>query len=98
MVQEIKMDEFRLDLRQKEVIRILEGKKVEGWKELYSDIIETAEAVAKDRGLIAVFAVNRAPLEGGSDQEITAQISLRQTLYASKSHDVTAEVLARLNR
>jgi Skp family chaperone for outer membrane proteins len=96
--QTIQIDEFRLELRQKEMIRSLEEKKMSGWKELYADITETAEGVAKDRGLAAVLIVNRSPLEGASDQEITGQISLRQVLYADARYDVTEDVLKRLNR
>jgi len=95
--QQIQIDEFRADLRRKEIGRLIDRKKVAGWKELYGDVMTAARQVAARHGLAAVFVVSRSPLKSGTDSEIMSEISVRQILYADESHDVTDEILEVLN-
>jgi len=96
--QQIQIDEFKVDLRQKELVRSLDQKKVEGWKELYHDIREATAQVAAEKGLVAVFTMNSGPLPGETDAEVMAQISIRKVLYSDTKYDVTEDVLGILNR
>ncbi len=94
----IAMKEFSLKFDYESEMRELEKKKIDGWKTLYVDIQEAAEKVSRDRGLDAVLVMNRSEPDGKSDQDMIAQITLRQVLYFDSSLDVTEAVLRLLNR
>lgn len=79
------------------VRRQIDAKKAAGWRELYGDIVEACEKVAGTEGLDAVFAMSRQAPDGRTDEEMMAQITLRQVIYADSSLDVTAKVLEVLN-
>ena len=83
----------------KEMIRRrIDAQKAAGWKELYQDIQSACEKVAKDQGLDAVLVMNRRSPNGRTDEEMMAQITLRQVIYFDPQLDVTDKVLASLNR
>ncbi len=96
--REIVLRQRGVEYDRERIRRQIDAKKAAGWKELYGDILEACEKVAGTEGLDAVFAMSRQAPDGRTDEEMMAQITLRQVIYADPSLDVTQKVLGVLNR
>jgi len=97
-LHEIRRAEAMFEADQDWEFRQIENRRVLGWKELYGDIKKAVAEVAEAKGLEAVFVMNGSLPDGKNNDEIVAQIMLRQVAYMHPSFDLTVDVLRVLNR
>ena len=67
-------------------------------KEVYQDVMEAIEKVAKERGFQLVLFKESPNLVSRTYDELLEQISRRKVLYSDPSLDITDDVLKRINR
>ncbi len=67
-------------------------------KEVYQDVMDAIEKVAKERGYQLVLFKESPNLVSRTYDELLEQISRRKVLYSDPSLDITDDVLKRLNR
>lgn len=65
---------------------------------LYNAIVAEVEAYAKAEGYDLVLKIDDIPEESPSDRALANKINRRHVLYHAAAVDITAQVLARLNR
>ncbi len=66
-------------------------------EQMYKQIVDMVNVVAKEMGLDLVLLQHSQPLQTSSTEELIAQISGRTVLYHSPKVDITAKVLASIN-
>ena len=67
-------------------------------KEVYQDVLDAIEKVAKERGYQLVLFKESPNLVSRTYDELLEQISRRKVLYSDPSLDITDDVLKRINR
>jgi Skp family chaperone for outer membrane proteins len=67
-------------------------------KEVYLDVLDAVEKVAKERGFQLVLFKESPDQATRNYDELLEQVSRRKVLYSDPSLDITNEVLKRLNR
>jgi Skp family chaperone for outer membrane proteins len=67
-------------------------------KEVYQDVLDAVEKVAKERGYQLVLFKESANLTSRTYDELLEQIARRKVLYSDPSLEITDDVLKRLNR
>ncbi|MEY2741654.1 MAG: hypothetical protein RIS21_22 [Planctomycetota bacterium] len=71
---------------------------VELLKKVYDDIRREVKAVAQEKGLKMVLLHTSGEIGGRTRQEVINNILVRPVFYFDPSLDITAEVVARLNK
>lgn len=67
-------------------------------KEVYQDVLDAVDKVAKERGYQLVLFKESANLTSRTYDELLEQIARRKVLYSDSSLEITDDVLKRLNR
>jgi Skp family chaperone for outer membrane proteins len=67
-------------------------------KEVYQDVLDGIEKVAKERGVQLVLFKESPNLVSRTYDELLEQISRRKVLFSDPSLDITDDVLKRINR
>lgn len=96
--KEIALEKVEIELSEKNALIQLEQDLVEHMKKVYKEVRRESEAVARERGLKAVFMVTDDKIEGRSRNEVSSEILVRPVLWFDSSLDLTTEILQRLNR
>ena len=66
--------------------------------ELYTEIARIAGEVAKERNFEVIHRIDRVPTMENGDPDLMPQIYSREVVHADPGIDITAEVLARVNK
>lgn len=96
--RDIRLAQIDIELSEKSAIIQLEQDLVEHMKKVYKEVRREAQAIALDRGLKAVFMVADDKISGRTRDEVSSEILVRPVLWFDPSHDLTAELLQRLNK
>lgn len=97
--KEIRLAQVELEIKEKNVLVQLEQDLVVHMKKVYKEVLREAESIARDRRLQLVLMMNaKTDIEGRSQTEVSSNILVRPILYIDPALDLTAEVIARLNR
>lgn len=86
------LQEFELKARQS-----LNSRFVRGLGRVYAEIRQEATAIARERDLDMVIKTQCPEREARAANDLTLQIAFQTVLYAKAEHDLTAEVIKRLN-
>lgn len=96
--RDIALEKVDIELQEKNALIQLEQDLVEHMKKVYQEIRRESEAIARERGLKAVFMVADDKIGGRTRDEVSSEILVRPVLWFDPSLDLTAELLQRLNK
>ncbi len=98
LTRKIKLEEVTNEVEQA-TVKFKTSKKLAGeLAKLYEDIRREIKAIAESKGIKAVFIYIGSPVEGDSPPQVMNNIMVRPVLYFDPSLDLTADVVARLNK
>ncbi|HYC78109.1 MAG TPA: OmpH family outer membrane protein [Planctomycetota bacterium] len=96
--KKIRLAEIEVDLNTKLAAYEIQGRIAENLKKVYGDVADTAKKIAEERGIKLVISYNGNPITAKTEEGVKNAIITRAVLYADPSIDLTAEVVARLNK
>jgi len=96
--KEIALETVDIELSEKHALIQLEQGLVLHIKKVYSEICREAEAMARERGLKAVFMVANSKIEGRTRSQVNSEILVRPVLWFDPSLDLSSAMILRLNK
>lgn len=97
-LKKIRLAEIEIELNQRTLTFDLQVKWAEVLKKIYADVQREVKALAEEKGLKLVLMYQSSELKARNQDDVMNNILVRPVLYFDPAADLTADVLARLNK
>ncbi len=89
---------MRIETDNKARAREVQNRLQDHLQQVYKEVVQVVESVARNRGFIAVFQVTDAGIVSQAKAQILSTIAVRAVVWQDGTNDITADVIKQLNR